>query len=235
MLHNSLVRQDIILRACTVTAFTVAGVWGVAWFYVTRLLVFWILLEEWQFLGKFKATLATTWSVIEGGLQKKKWIWCFHDSIVAAFQGSQSKENEASVKQERFACCAQSLKIPKSTIKKGFFIFRAIVEFNLRVWEYGSPSCLESEPGGDYKSLVGTGMGGDVDEGWGGGGVEEIHTLQPNVTLPKSFLPREIKIATARAQRYRSKQSHGKIGDCAQSNEYKEWPPPISSSQYSRA
>ena len=169
MLHNSLVRQDIILRACTITAFTVAGVWGVAWFYVTRLLVFWILLEEWQFLGKFKATLATTWSVIEGGLQKKKWIWCFHDSIVAAFQGSQSKENEASVKQERFACCAQSLKIPKSTIKKGFFIFRAIVEFNLRVWEYGLPSCLESEPGGDCKSLVRTGMGGDVDGGLGGG------------------------------------------------------------------
>ena len=170
MLHNSLVRQDIILRACTITAFTVAGVWGVAWFYVTRLLVFWILLEEWQFLGKFKATLATTWSVIEGGLQKKKWTWCFYDSIVLAFQGSQSKENEAHVKQKRFACCAQFLKIPKSTIKKGFFIFRAIVEFNLRVWEYGSPSCLESEPGGDCKSLVGTGMGGDVDEGWGGGG-----------------------------------------------------------------
>ena len=165
MLHNSLVRQDIILRACTVTAFTVAGVWGVAWFYVTRLLVFWILLEERQFLGKFKATLATTWSVIEGGLQKKKWTWCFYDSIVVAFQGSQSKENEAHVKQKRFACCAQILKIPKSTIKKGFFTFRAIVEFNLRVWEYGSPSCLESEPGGDCKSLVGTGMGGDVDGG----------------------------------------------------------------------
>lgn len=41
--------------------------------------------------------------------------------------------------------------------------------------------------------------------------VEEIHTLQPNVTLLKSFLPREIKIATARAQGYRSKQSHGTI------------------------
>ena len=164
MLHNSLVRQDIILRACTITAFTVAGVWGVAWFYVTRLLVFWILLEEWQFLGKFKATLATTWSVIEGGLQKKKWIWCFHDSIVAAFQGSQSKENEASVKQERFACCAQSLKIPKSTIKKGFFIFRAIVEFNLRVWEYGLPSCLESEPEDRNGWWCGWGLGG------GGGG-----------------------------------------------------------------
>ena len=65
-------------------------------------------------------------------------------------------------------------------------------------------------------------MGGDVDGGWGGGGVEEIHTLQPNVTLLKSFLPREIKIATARVQLYRSKQSHGKIEDCAQSNEYKE-------------
>ena len=227
MLHNSLVRQDIILRACTITAFTVAGVWGVAWFYVTRLLVFWILLEEWQFLGKFKATLATTWSVIEGGLQKKKWIWCFHDSIVAAFQGSQSKENEASVKQERFACCAQCLKIPKSTIKKGVFIFRAIVEFNLRVWEYGLPSCLESEPEDRNGWWCGWGLGGGV--------VGEIHTLQPNVTLLKSFLPREIKIATARAQLYRSKQSHGKIEDCAQSNEYKEWPPPISSSQYSRA
>lgn len=50
-----------------------------------------------------------------------------------AFQGSQSKENEAHVKQKRFASCAQILKIPKSTIKKGFFTFRAIVEFNLRV------------------------------------------------------------------------------------------------------
>ena len=191
MLHNSLVRQDIILRACTVTAFTVAGVWGVAWFYVTRLLVFWILLEEWQFLGKFKATLATTWSIIEGGLQKKKWTWCFYDSIVLAFQGSQSKENEAHVKQKRFACCAQFLKIPKSTIKKGFFIFRAIVEFDLRVWEYASSSCLErlKGPSGDCKSLVGTAMGGDVDAGGGRGREEEIHTLQPNVTLLK-FLTR---------------------------------------------
>ena len=233
MLHNSLVRQDIILRACTITAFTVAGVWGVAWFYVTRLLVFWILLEEWQFLGKFKATLATTWSVIEGGLQKKKWTWCFYDSIVVAFQGSQSKENEAHVKQKRFACCAQFLKIPKSTIKKGFFYFpcdsgvqssslrvRAAILFGERTW--GGLQIAREDRNGWWC-------------GWGLGVVEEIHTLQPNVTLLKSFLPREIKIATARAQRYRSKQSHGKMGDCARSNEYKEWPPPISSSQYSRA
>ena len=65
-------------------------------------------------------------------------------------------------------------------------------------------------------------MGGDVDAGGGRGREEEIHTLQPNVTLLKSFLPGEIKIATSRARRYRSKQLHGITGDCAQSNEYKE-------------
>ena len=176
MLHNSLVRQDIILRACAVTAFTVAGVWGVAWFYVTRLLVFWILLEEWQFLGKFKATLATTWSVIEGGLQKKNWTWCFYDSIVVAFQGSQSKENEAHVKQKRFACCAQILKIPKSTIKKGFFYFpcdsgvqssslrvRVAILFGERTW--GRLQIARGDPNGWWCGwgLGGGGGGGDPD------------------------------------------------------------------------
>lgn len=46
-------------------------------------------------------------------------------------------------------------------------------------------------------AIVGTGMGGDVDGGGGRGREEEIHTLQPNVMLLKSFLPREIKIATS--------------------------------------